>query len=216
MTNTTQMAGGAVCKGSLQFGSGCGSCPSCKDEIKSMLGQIKSAARRYDDLAAQFDVVNAASKDKGAKLEAAEAELAAMRRAPVVDAGVVRDANRYRFLRDGDSWGWDSDSWDPDTRTGLISSAKLITLENGSFDAAIDARMAASDIQFFDPVEPVVVLPEGSRPSVVRGGQQSTSYRAIMSAKGDWIHRESITKVLKDAGITVKSADYLARANIEL
>lgn len=78
---------------------------------------------------------------------------------PVVDAGIVRDANRYRFLRDSDAWGEDSDSWDPDARTGLISSANLITLETGSFDAAVDSRMAASDIQFFDPVEPVVVLP---------------------------------------------------------
>ncbi|EIC84721.1 hypothetical protein [Serratia sp. M24T3] len=78
---------------------------------------------------------------------------------PVVDAGIIRDANRYRFLRDGDAWGEDSDSWDPDTRTGLISSANLITLETGSFDAAIDARMAASDIPFYNPLQPFLVKP---------------------------------------------------------
>lgn len=67
---------------------------------------------------------------------------------------VIRDANRYRFLRDEDAWGEDSDSWDPDTRTGLISSENLMGgLSPDHFDAAIDARMAASDIPFFNPVK---------------------------------------------------------------
>jgi len=67
-------------------------------------------------------------------------------------ADVIRDANRYRFLRDEDSWGEDSDSWDVETRTGLISSENLMELRLDHFDAAIDARMAASDIPFLNPV----------------------------------------------------------------
>ena len=69
-----------------------------------------------------------------------------------IDADIIRDANRYRFLRDEDSWGEDSDSWDVETRTGLISSENLMELRLDHFDAAIDARMAASDIAFLNPV----------------------------------------------------------------
>lgn len=69
-----------------------------------------------------------------------------------IDADIIRDANRYRFLRDEDSWGEDSDSWDVETRTGLISSENLMELRLDHFDAAIDARMAASDIPFLNPV----------------------------------------------------------------
>lgn len=76
-----------------------------------------------------------------AKLEAAE----------IVNSDVIRDANRYRFLRDEDSWGEDSNSWDVETRTGLISSENLMELRLDHFDAAIDARMAASDIPFLNP-----------------------------------------------------------------
>ena len=80
-----------------------------------------------------------------------------------VDDDIIRDANRYRFLRDEDAWGEDSDSWDCDTRTGLISSENLMGgLSPDHFDDAIDARMAASDIPFLNPVtapqKPVVVL----------------------------------------------------------
>lgn len=70
-----------------------------------------------------------------------------------LEAEVIRDANRYRFLRDEDAWGEDSDSWDPDTRTGLISAANLLWLSGDHYDAAIDARMAASEIPFFNPVK---------------------------------------------------------------
>ncbi len=69
---------------------------------------------------------------------------------------VIRDANRYRFLRDEDSWGEDSNSWDVETRTGLISSENLMELRLDHFDAAIDARMAASDIPFLNPVTSVL------------------------------------------------------------
>ncbi|QUT17671.1 ead/Ea22-like family protein [Rahnella inusitata] len=69
-----------------------------------------------------------------------------------IDADIIRDANRYRFLRDEDSWGEDSDSWDVETRTGLISSENLMELRLDHFDAAIDARMATSDIPFLNPV----------------------------------------------------------------
>jgi hypothetical protein len=80
-----------------------------------------------------------------------------------IDSDIVRDANRYRFLRDEDAWGEDSDSWDVETKTGLISSENLMGgLGSDQFDAAVDARMAASDIPFFNPVnapqKPVVVL----------------------------------------------------------
>lgn len=69
-----------------------------------------------------------------------------------IDADIIRDANRYRFLRDEDAWGEDSDSWDCDTRTGLISSENLMGgLSPDHFDDAIDARMAASDIPFLNP-----------------------------------------------------------------
>ncbi|WP_447868673.1 hypothetical protein [Rahnella aceris] len=79
------------------------------------------------------------------------------------DADIIRDANRYRFLRDEDAWGEDSDSWDCDTRTGLISSENLMGgLSPDHFDDAIDARIAASDIPFLNPAtapqKPVVVL----------------------------------------------------------
>lgn len=79
-----------------------------------------------------------------------------------IDADIIRDANRYRFLRDEDAWGEDSDSWDVETRTGLISSENLMGgLSPDHFDAAVDARMAASDIPFFNPAtatqKPVIV-----------------------------------------------------------
>jgi hypothetical protein len=80
-----------------------------------------------------------------------------------IGADIIRDANRYRFLRDEDAWGEDSDSWDCDTRTGLISSENLMGgLSPDHFDDAIDARMAASDIPFLNPAtapqKPVVLL----------------------------------------------------------
>lgn len=79
-----------------------------------------------------------------------------------LDADMIRDANRYRFLRDEDAWGEDSDSWDFETRTGLISWGNLCEVRTGDFDAAVDARMAASDIPFLNPAtapqKPVVLL----------------------------------------------------------
>ncbi|EKN3738412.1 hypothetical protein OU751_002959 [Yersinia enterocolitica] len=70
-----------------------------------------------------------------------------------IDASVIRDANRYRFLRDEDSWGEDSDSWDWETKTGLISWENLCDVRLDDFDAAIDARMAASDIPPFNVIK---------------------------------------------------------------
>ncbi|HDL8512128.1 TPA: hypothetical protein PXR53_003383 [Yersinia enterocolitica] len=98
------------------------------------------------------------------RIEKAEAALsAANEMVPVtIDFDLIRDANRYRFLRDEDAWGEDSDSWDVDTRTGLISSENLMELRLDHFDAAIDARMAASDIPFLNPAnasQKPVVLP---------------------------------------------------------
>ncbi|ELT3496006.1 ead/Ea22-like family protein [Citrobacter freundii] len=49
-----------------------------------------------------------------------------------------------------------------------------------------------------------VKLPDGSKPSVIRGGQQSTSYRAIMSGYGDWLHKDMVIEAIRAAGIGVK------------
>lgn len=107
-------------------------------------------------------------KDLRERAQKEEAELSAANeklkgeQVPVsIDADIIRDANRYRFLRDEDSWGEDSDSWDVETRTGLISSENLMELRLDHFDAAIDARMAASDIPLLNPAnapqKPVVL-----------------------------------------------------------
>lgn len=84
-----------------------------------------------------------------------------------LDADMIRDANRYRFLRDEDAWGEDSDSWDAEIRTGLISSENLMGgLSPDHFDDAIDARMAASDIPFLNPApapQKPVVHPDTKR-----------------------------------------------------
>lgn len=79
---------GAVCKGSLLIGSGCGSCSRCKAEIKSMIAQINSAAARYEDLSVCYDVVSQASKDKGMKLEAAEARIAEQQKEIIASHGL--------------------------------------------------------------------------------------------------------------------------------
>ncbi|TDN54961.1 hypothetical protein EC843_1011020 [Buttiauxella sp. JUb87] len=49
-----------------------------------------------------------------------------------------------------------------------------------------------------------VKLPDGSKPSVIRGGQQSTSYRAIMSGSGDWLHKDMVIEAIRAAGGTVE------------
>lgn len=133
----------------------------------------------------------------GAKLESELAELRGEQE-PVSD--IIRDANRYRFLRDADSWGEDSDSWDFETRTGLISSQNLMGgWSPEMFDAAVDARLAASDIPFLNPVSElltiqpntVVVLPE---PYDDGHGEE-------------WFSRSSVERMLKDADIVVKGGD---------
>lgn len=43
MTNKTEIANQAACKGSLQLGSGCGSCLRCKAEIKSVFAKLEAA-----------------------------------------------------------------------------------------------------------------------------------------------------------------------------
>lgn len=87
-----------------------------------------------------------------------------------IDADIIRDANRYRFLRDEDAWGEDSDSWDVETRTGLISSENLMGgLSPDHFDAAVDARMAASDIPFLNPTTvPQKPIPDELREDILR------------------------------------------------
>lgn len=102
------------------------------EELKDIVANAKTALEQY--LALEL------IKLKGEQVPAA------------IDADIIRDANRYRFLRDEDAWGEDSDSWDVETRTGLISSENLMGgLSPDHFDAAVDARMAASDIPFLNP-----------------------------------------------------------------
>ncbi|MDU4354258.1 ead/Ea22-like family protein [Phytobacter diazotrophicus] len=48
-----------------------------------------------------------------------------------------------------------------------------------------------------------VKLPEGYKPHVQKGGTQSTSYRAVMSGKGPWIHRDMLIEACAAAGITL-------------
>lgn len=49
-----------------------------------------------------------------------------------------------------------------------------------------------------------VKLPDGFSPSVTRYGSQSTSYRAIMTGNGDWIHKEQAIEAIHAAGYEVQ------------
>lgn len=73
----------------------------------------------------------------------------ANREAQPVAASVLRDSARYQFLRDKDAWG-------DDDEPGLVVWDGLIDLEGNEFDAAIDARMAHSDIAYTAPPAPAV------------------------------------------------------------
>lgn len=163
---------------------------AAKDRIRwlsrsneALIAQLEAAQKERDDLLNQefqqrlanaehqlymkdlaIHNIKASRKAQFRKRLVAEAALsAANEMVPVtIDSGVIRDANRYRFLRDEDAWGEDSNSWDVETRTGLISSENLMELRLDNFDAAIDARMAASDIPFLNPAnasQKPVVLP---------------------------------------------------------
>ena len=48
-----------------------------------------------------------------------------------------------------------------------------------------------------------VKLLEGYKPHVQKGGTQSTSYRAVLSGKGPWIHRDMLIEACAAAGITL-------------
>lgn len=56
---------------------------------------------------------------------------------PLINTALERDALRYRFIRDKDDFGAENEP-------GLASWDGLIEMECDEFDAAIDARMAAS------------------------------------------------------------------------
>ncbi|HFK7188728.1 TPA: hypothetical protein ACG0BA_004444 [Serratia odorifera] len=56
----------------------------------------------------------------------------------------TRDALRYRFLKDKDAWGCDNEP-------GLVEWDDLIDLEGNEFDAAIDARISNSDVNYTAP-----------------------------------------------------------------
>ncbi|HFU4527680.1 TPA: ead/Ea22-like family protein [Yersinia enterocolitica] len=138
-------------------------------------------------------------KDLRERAEAAEAALsAANEMVPVtIDSGVIRDANRYRFLRDEDSWGEDSDSWDVETKTGLISSENLMELRLDHFDAAIDARMAASDIPFLNPAN-------ASQKPVVMPERYSFDCGVCADPNGEWVAVDDIKDAIKATGGTVE------------
>lgn len=57
------------------------------------------------------------------------------------------------------------------------------------------------------PAPVTVKLPDGFGPTVITTGSQSPSYRAIMSAKGPWIHRDMITETLTAAGIKIAEGE---------
>lgn len=164
MTNTTDIKALRECLVELldhvdSYGGKCWLFPEDVRSIIQSLGQLEAERQRAD--------ANEPVRCEGVPqhvhdmidlqetIDELRAELAALKGDQVpmsIDADIIRDANRYRFLRDEDSWGEDSDSWDVETRTGLISSENLMELRLDHFDAAIDARMAASDIPFFNPV----------------------------------------------------------------
>lgn len=127
-----------------------------------------------------------------------------------VDDGIIRDANRYRFLRDEDSWGEDSDNWDPDTRTGLISSDNLMGgLSPEHFDDAIDARMAASDIPFLNaataPQKPVGLRQIGS---IDHDGGEFAEYFVEFTDSAQVVQAVYvIDSAIEDAGGVVKDGD---------
>ncbi|TDS97705.1 hypothetical protein EDF78_10180 [Rahnella sp. BIGb0236] len=132
--------------------------PETKIHIKLLeriLDQLE--AERQRAAGSEEELHKALHREKAVerKLLAAQAEIAELKGGQVpmaIGDDIIRDANRYRFLRDEDAWGEDSDSWDCDTRTGLISSENLMGgLSPDHFDDAIDARMAASDIPFLNP-----------------------------------------------------------------
>lgn len=62
------------------------------------------------------------------------------------------------------------------------------------------------EANFTAPQKPVV-LPDGYKPSLQRGGQQSTSYRAIMAFHGDWLHRDMVIEAIEAAGGIVKDGE---------
>ncbi|MGG4624024.1 hypothetical protein ACLPHD_06580 [Serratia odorifera] len=61
----------------------------------------------------------------------------------------TRDALRYRFLKDKDAWGCDNEP-------SLVEWDDLIDLEGSEFDAAIDARIANSDVDYAATPAPAV------------------------------------------------------------
>ncbi|CAI2470448.1 DUF551 domain-containing protein [Serratia liquefaciens] len=77
------------------------------------------------------------------------AELLANREAQPVAASALRDSARYQFLRNKDTWGCDNEP-------SLVEWDDLIDLEGSEFDAAIDARIANSDVDYAAPPAPVV------------------------------------------------------------
>lgn len=117
-----------------------------------VLAQLEAAQKERDEFRKRLKLERSILDDADKELSNLRTKLAN----PVVLPDIIRDANRYRFLRDEDSWGEDSNSWDVETRTGLISSENLMELRLDHFDAAIDARMAASDIPFINPVTSVL------------------------------------------------------------
>ncbi|HAU8267725.1 TPA: hypothetical protein I8287_005477 [Kluyvera intermedia] len=81
-------------------------------------------------------------------------------------------------------------------------SAILSLLAERDADKALIAEQAKR-IAELEARTVSVKLPEGYKPHVQKGGTQSTSYRAVMSGKGPWIHRDMLIEACAAAGITL-------------
>ncbi|WP_369788516.1 hypothetical protein [Rouxiella sp. WC2420] len=156
MTNKTLLVEGVICKGSLQFGSGCGSCSRCKDEIRSVF----------------------------TRLEAAEAEIAALRGAAVPVAWACRATAERREL-----YGI-SDHWTIDTRV-LVEGAPKPTVIWYEYQPL-----------FTHPAPPVVVLEKLTVGEVMHRSGFDRQYAEGWCSATDWAINQ-----YKTAGITVKTVD---------
>lgn len=126
------------------------------DHITSIESQLEAAEKQIGGSASRIQELESQWENRAPTPFAYEAACSALNvqreRAEAVEAmtaDVVRDANRYRFLRDKDCFG-EQDA------PGLVSADDIFDLDTGDFDAAVDGRMAAADIPFFNPVKLVL------------------------------------------------------------
>ena len=65
-------------------------------------------------------------------------------------------------------------------------------------------EIALARIAGLEASQLAVKLPDGYKPCVQRGGQQSTSYRALMTHGGDWMHKDMVIAAIRAAGGAVQ------------